>query len=73
MDTAEYQRKWREIHQGYHRDYQRWLRANEGPEEKSKKRQKRKEKYLNDPVYRNKILAYNKAWRQRKKEQNIQL
>lgn len=65
----DYQRKWRENHPSYHRDYKRWLRANEGLEAKMKRSIMSKEKYLNDPEYRAKKLACLKAWRQRKKEQ----
>lgn len=70
MATAEYQREWRAKHPGYFRDYQKWLRENLSAEDKSKKWKAQKERYRNDPIWREKKLAYNREWRKRRKLQN---
>lgn len=73
MPTAEYQRAWRERHPGYYRDYQRWLRENQPSTVKRERVMSQKERYRTDPEWRAKKLAYNKAYRLRKKQLNKEL
>lgn len=73
MATAEYQRQWRAKHPGYHAEYQRWLRSNRPSEDKKKICKTQRERYRNDPVYREKKLAYNREWRHKQKLLNKEL
>lgn len=69
MPTAEYLREWRKKHPNYYRDYQRDLRASMTKEERSIKWKGQKERYRNDDAWREKKLAYNRAWRHKRKLQ----
>lgn len=73
MPSAEYQREWRSKHPGYYKEYQRWLRENQPVEVKRERVMTQKERYRNDPVWRAKKLAYNRAYRLRKKLQKQEL